>query len=35
MTPRTLVDKVWEAHVVHKGQGEPDLLFIDLHMAHG
>ena len=32
--PRTLADKVWESHVVHHGIGEPDLLFIDLHLVH-
>ena len=33
-TPRTLSEKVWDAHVVHKGVDEPDLLFIDLHLVH-
>jgi 3-isopropylmalate/(R)-2-methylmalate dehydratase large subunit len=32
--PRTLADKVWDAHVVHATEGEPDLLFIDLHLVH-
>ncbi len=32
--PRTLVDKVWDAHVVHRAEGEPDLLFVDLHLVH-
>ena len=32
--PRTLADKVWERHVVHHQEGEPDLLFIDLHLVH-
>lgn len=32
---RTLSEKLWDAHVVHKGQaGEPDLLYIDLHLVH-
>jgi 3-isopropylmalate/(R)-2-methylmalate dehydratase large subunit len=31
---RTLFDKVWDAHVVHSGDGEPDLLFVDLHLVH-
>ncbi|HWG73219.1 MAG TPA: 3-isopropylmalate dehydratase large subunit [Acidimicrobiales bacterium] len=31
---RTLADKVWERHVVHHAAGEPDLLFIDLHLVH-
>ncbi|HLH27427.1 MAG TPA: aconitase family protein, partial [Acidimicrobiales bacterium] len=33
--PRTLSEKVWDAHVVRPGSdGEPDLLFIDLHLVH-
>jgi len=32
--PRTLSDKVWEQHLVHQADGEPDLLFIDLHLVH-
>jgi len=32
---RTLAEKVWDAHVVRRGgQGEPDLLYIDLHLVH-
>ena len=31
---RTLAEKVWEAHVVRRADGEPDLLFIDLHLVH-
>ncbi|MFP5346207.1 MAG: 3-isopropylmalate dehydratase large subunit [Actinomycetes bacterium] len=32
---RTLAEKVWDAHVVRKGRnGEPDLLYIDLHLVH-
>jgi 3-isopropylmalate/(R)-2-methylmalate dehydratase large subunit len=31
---RTLVDKVWENHVVRRSEGEPDLLYIDLHLVH-
>jgi 3-isopropylmalate/(R)-2-methylmalate dehydratase large subunit len=31
---RTLAEKVWEAHVVRRAEGEPDLLFIDLHLVH-
>ncbi len=34
MSPRTLADKVWEAHLVRQAEGEPDLLFIDLHLVH-
>jgi 3-isopropylmalate/(R)-2-methylmalate dehydratase large subunit len=33
-TGRTMAEKVWEAHVVRRAEGEPDLLFIDLHLLH-
>ena len=32
--PSTLADKVWERHVVRSSEGEPDLLYIDLHLVH-
>ena len=32
--PRTLAAKVWDDHVVRSAEGEPDLLFIDLHLVH-
>jgi 3-isopropylmalate/(R)-2-methylmalate dehydratase large subunit len=32
--PKTLVEKVWERHVVRRAEGEPDLLYVDLHMVH-
>ena len=32
--PRTLAEKVWDDHVVRSAEGEPDLLFIDLHLLH-
>ncbi|MBW9206413.1 3-isopropylmalate dehydratase large subunit [Mumia sp. zg.B17] len=31
---KTLAQKVWEEHVVRRADGEPDLLFIDLHLIH-
>jgi 3-isopropylmalate/(R)-2-methylmalate dehydratase large subunit len=31
---RTLAEKVWEEHVVRSAEGEPDLLYIDLHLIH-
>jgi 3-isopropylmalate/(R)-2-methylmalate dehydratase large subunit len=34
LAPRTLVEKIWDAHVVYAKAGEPDLLFIDLHLIH-
>ncbi|TQF67160.1 3-isopropylmalate dehydratase large subunit [Rhodococcus spelaei] len=38
-TGRTLAEKVWDEHVVVKGEGEgsarkPDLIYIDLHLVH-
>ena len=33
-SPRTLAEKVWERHVVHRADGEPDLLYVDLHLVH-
>src|SRR5438128_8456204 len=32
--PRTLFEKVWQHHVVSSAPGEPDLLYIDLHLVH-
>ncbi|MER7849850.1 3-isopropylmalate dehydratase large subunit [Kitasatospora sp. NPDC096077] len=32
--PTTLADKLWDAHVVHAQDGEPDLLYVDLHLTH-
>src|SRR3954454_19992350 len=34
MAPRTLFDKVWDAHVVSRMPGGPDLLYVDLHLIH-
>jgi 3-isopropylmalate/(R)-2-methylmalate dehydratase large subunit len=34
MTDRTLFEKVWDDHVVVAGDGEPDLLYVDLHLVH-
>ena len=34
-TAKTLSEKVWERHVVTPGRGgQPDLLYIDLHLVH-
>ncbi len=33
--PRTLAEKVWADHLVSQGEnGEPDLIYIDLHLVH-
>src|SRR5579864_8113602 len=31
---RTLAEKIWDAHVVRSAAGEPDLLYVDLHLVH-
>lgn len=31
---KSIVDKIWESHVVHREEGKPDLLYIDLHLVH-
>ncbi|MHB1022337.1 MAG: 3-isopropylmalate dehydratase large subunit [Acidobacteriaceae bacterium] len=33
-TPKTLFEKVWEQHLVAEPQGEPSLIYIDLHLIH-
>src|SRR6266704_1359340 len=32
--PATLGQKLWESHVVRSTPGEPDLLYVDLHLVH-
>ncbi|HEX5139802.1 MAG TPA: 3-isopropylmalate dehydratase large subunit [Dehalococcoidia bacterium] len=32
--PRTLSEKIWESHVVRRETGQPDLLYVDLHLVH-
>jgi 3-isopropylmalate/(R)-2-methylmalate dehydratase large subunit len=32
--PRTLAGKIWDRHVVREAPGEPDLLYVDLHLVH-
>ncbi len=34
MVPSTLIEKVWRDHVVQQAPGEPDLLYVDLHLIH-
>src|SRR2546423_1348699 len=31
---QTLLDRVWESHVVRRAEGVPDLLYVDLHLVH-
>ena len=32
--PKTMFEKIWEAHVVREAEGQPALLYIDLHLVH-
>ncbi len=33
-TPKTIFEKIWNAHVVKHSEGYPDALFIDRHFIH-
>ncbi len=34
MPAQTLPEKIWDRHVVRSAPGEPDLIYIDLHLVH-
>src|ERR1700722_10503055 len=34
MMPRTIIDKIWDSHVVAQRESAPALLYIDLHLVH-
>ncbi len=34
MATKTLSEKIWERHLVRRAPGEPDLLYVDLHLVH-
>ena len=34
MKPKTLFEKIWDAHVVDQEPGKPVLLYVDLHLVH-
>ena len=34
MKPRTIIEKVWDNHIVSERPGAPALLYIDLHLVH-
>jgi 3-isopropylmalate/(R)-2-methylmalate dehydratase large subunit len=34
MVPRTLYEKIWDAHIVHDEPGKPSLIYIDRHYLH-
>lgn len=33
-SPRTMLEKIWDSHVVHAEPGQPAILYVDLHLVH-
>ncbi|GKU81480.1 3-isopropylmalate dehydratase large subunit [Niallia sp. NCCP-28] len=31
---KSIIEKIWQKHIVHREEGKPDLLYIDLHLVH-
>ncbi|MGH9662282.1 MAG: 3-isopropylmalate dehydratase large subunit [Bryobacteraceae bacterium] len=31
---KTIIEKLWDSHVVHEQEGAPSLIYIDLHLVH-
>ena len=34
MAPKTMFQKIWDAHVVHEEPGQPSIIYVDLHLIH-
>ena len=34
MAPKTMFEKIWDAHIVREEAGKPTLLYVDLHLVH-
>ena len=34
MPAKTMFEKIWDAHVVHEEEGQPSVLYVDLHLVH-
>ncbi|MGE6258210.1 3-isopropylmalate dehydratase large subunit [Heyndrickxia sporothermodurans] len=34
MGSKTIIEKIWDKHLIHQEKGKPDLLYIDLHLVH-
>ncbi|MEC9308968.1 MAG: 3-isopropylmalate dehydratase large subunit, partial [Chloroflexota bacterium] len=34
MAAQTMFEKIWNSHVVHEEQGQPSIIYIDLHLIH-
>ncbi len=31
---KTMVEKIWDSHIVHEEPGQPAILYVDLHLVH-
>jgi 3-isopropylmalate/(R)-2-methylmalate dehydratase large subunit len=34
MAPKTMFEKIWDSHLVHEEEGQPTVLYVDLHLVH-
>ena len=34
MSPKTIIEKIWDQHVVHEEPGKASIIYIDLHLIH-
>ncbi|MCI0841675.1 MAG: 3-isopropylmalate dehydratase large subunit [Chloroflexi bacterium] len=34
MAPKTMFEKIWDSHIVHEVDGQPTILYVDLHLVH-
>ncbi|MDA0768841.1 MAG: 3-isopropylmalate dehydratase large subunit [SAR202 cluster bacterium Casp-Chloro-G4] len=34
MAPKTMFEKMWDSHIVHEEEGQPTVLYVDLHLVH-
>ncbi|MFN8533138.1 MAG: 3-isopropylmalate dehydratase large subunit [Dehalococcoidia bacterium] len=34
MAPKTMFEKIWDAHVVYEEPGKPAIIYVDLHLTH-
>ena len=34
MPPKTILEKIWDSHVVREEPGQPSVLYVDLHLVH-
>ena len=32
--PKTMFQKIWDSHVIYQEEGQPSILYVDLHLVH-